>query len=228
MRVAGRPPRSPSGKRGSRGSFISAAGDPDDLWRLERELAARGVRRAAGVDEAGRGPLAGPVVAAAVILPDGFAHPDVKDSKLLVADRRDELFTVITAAAVAWAVAESPAAEIDRINVLQATLRAMERAVAALAVAPQYLLVDGLQWPAVLLPGETVVGGDRRVGCIAAASILAKVHRDRLMRGHHARWPVYGFASHKGYGTPEHQAALAEHGPCPIHRRSFRGVAGRR
>jgi ribonuclease HII len=195
-----------------------------DLWALERELAARGVRRAAGVDEAGRGPLAGPVVAAAVILPDGFTHPQINDSKLLAADRREELFTVITAAAVAWSVAESAAAEIDRINILQATLRAMERAVASLAVAPEYLLVDGLQWPAVLLPGEAVAGGDRRVGCIAAASILAKVHRDRLMRRHHARWPVYGFDAHKGYGTPQHLAALAKHGPCPIHRRSFHGV----
>jgi ribonuclease HII len=186
------------------------------------------VRHVAGVDEAGRGPLAGPVVAAAVILPPGFTHPQINDSKLLSPRRREELFAVITGAAVAWAVAESPAEEIDGVNILQATLRAMERALAALAVAPRYLLVDGRILPAALLPGEAVVGGDGRVGCIAAASILAKTHRDRVMREHHTHWPCYGFDSHKGYGTPEHLAALAEHGPCPIHRRSFRGVLTRR
>lgn len=199
-----------------------------DIWAFEGELRARGVGRIAGVDEAGRGPLAGPVVAAAVILPPGFTHPQINDSKLLAPRLREELFTVITGAAVAWAIAEAPAAEIDGVNILQATFRAMERAVAALAVAPEYLLVDGRQRPAVRLPGEAIVGGDGLVGCIAAASILAKVHRDRLMREHHARWPHYGFDAHKGYGTPAHLAALAAHGPCPIHRMTFRGVAGRR
>ena len=195
-----------------------------DLWAPERELRARGARHVAGVDEAGRGPLAGPVVAAAVILPAGFSHPDIRDSKRLTAAQRERLVPVITGVAIAWAVAESPEGEIDSVNILQATLRAMERALAALAVAPDYLLVDGPTFPKVLVPGEGVVRGDRRVACIAAASILAKVHRDRLMREHHERWPVYGFDRHKGYGTAAHLRALAAHGPCPIHRRSFRGV----
>jgi ribonuclease HII len=208
----------------------SGAGSPEgrplvrDLWALERSLRARGARHVAGVDEAGRGPLAGPVVAAAVILPPDFSHPEIDDSKRLTASLREELFPVITGAAVAWSVAESCEAEIDAVNILQATLRAMERALAGLAVRPDYVLVDGPRLPPVLGPCEGVVGGDGRVACIAAASILAKVHRDRLMRGHHGRWPAYGFAANKGYGTAGHLRALAEHGPCPIHRRSFRGV----
>ncbi len=210
-------------RAGSRGPARGAA----DLWALERALRARGVRHPAGVDEAGRGPLAGPVVAAAVILPDGFTHPEIDDSKRLAPARREALYPVITGAAVAWAVAEADAGEIDAVNILQATLRAMARALAALSLAPDYLLVDGPRLPAVLLPGEGVVGGDGRVACIAAASILAKVHRDRLMAAHHGRWPAYGFATNKGYGTAAHLAALAEHGPCPLHRRTFRGVAGR-
>jgi ribonuclease HII len=205
----------------------AGAACPDGgLWALERALRARGARRVAGVDEAGRGPLAGPVVAAAVIFPADFSHPDIRDSKRLPAPARERLVPVITGAALAWAVAEASAAEIDRVNILQATLRAMERALAALAPAPDYVLVDGSTHVTVLVPGETVVGGDARVGCIAAASILAKVHRDRLMCEHHERWPAYGFAAHKGYGTAAHLAALAAHGPCPIHRRSFRPVAG--
>jgi ribonuclease HII len=195
-----------------------------DLWALERALRARGARHVVGVDEAGRGPLAGPVVAAAVILPPDFSHPEIDDSKRLTARLREGLFPLITGAAVAWAVAESSPAEIDEVNILQATLRAMGRALAALAVSPDYLLVDGRNLPAALMPGEGVVGGDGRVACIAAASILAKVHRDRLMLGHHERWPVYGFAAHKGYGTPARLRALAEHGPSPIHRKSFRRV----
>jgi ribonuclease HII len=200
-----------------------SASEPD-LWAFERELRARGFGLIAGVDEAGRGPLAGPVVAAAVIFPAGFADSRVHDSKRLDARRREELVPVITAAAVSWAVAESSEAEIDAINILQATLRAMERAVAALTTAPDYVLVDGSIMPGVPVPGEAIIGGDGRVACIAAASILAKVHRDRLMRAHHDRWPVYGFDRHKGYGTAAHLAALAKHGPCPIHRRSFKPV----
>ena len=180
--------------------------------------------RIAGVDEAGRGPLAGPVVAAAVIFPAGFSDSLIHDSKCLDARRREELVPVITGAAIDWAVAESSEAEIDALNILQATLRAMERAVASLQAVPDYVLVDGSVMPGLPVPGETVVGGDGRVACIAAASILAKVHRDRLMIAHHQRWPVYGFDRNKGYGTPAHLAALAEHGPCPIHRRSFRPV----
>jgi ribonuclease HII len=201
-------------------------GNPAASWKFERELRERGFRLIAGVDEAGRGPLAGPVVAATVIFPAGFTHPQIDDSKRLRAHQREELVPVITGAAIGWAVAESSETEIDAINILQATLRAMERAVASLAVDPDYLLVDGSVMPHASVSGEAVVGGDRRVACIAAASILAKVHRDRLMRGHHERWPVYGFSRNMGYGTASHLAALAEHGPCPIHRRSFRGVLG--
>jgi ribonuclease HII len=178
----------------------------------------------AGVDEAGRGPLAGPVVAAAVILPDGFSHPGITDSKLLDAPRREEYASTIVAAAVSWAVAEVGEGEIDRVNILQATFRAMEQALARLAPAPDYVLVDGSLAPVIFVPHEAVVGGDGRVGCIAAASILAKVHRDRLMEEHHGRWPEYNFRDNKGYGTPEHLRALRERGPCPIHRLSFNGV----
>lgn len=196
-----------------------------DVWAFERGLRARGAARIAGVDEAGRGPLAGPVVAAAVILPEGFSHPGVRDSKLLSQRARTELAGVIRSQAVAWSLGEASAGEVDRINVLQATLRAMERALAALAERPGYVLVDGPRLPFLLCPGEAVVRGDRTVGVVAAASILAKVHRDAVMDAHHERWPQYGFARNRGYGTAAHLAALARHGPCPIHRRSFRGVS---
>jgi ribonuclease HII len=168
--------------------------------------------------------LAGPVVAAAVIFPAGFADSRIHDSKRLDARRREDLVPVITGAAVSWAVAESSEAEIDALNILQATLCAMERAVAALPTSPDYVLVDGSIMPGIPVPGEAVIGGDGRIACIAAASILAKVHRDRLMQAHHERWPLYGFNGNKGYGTAAHLAALAKHGPCPIHRRSFRPI----
>jgi len=195
-----------------------------DRWEFERGLRGRGFGRIAGVDEAGRGPLAGPVVAAAVIFPAGFTDSRINDSKRLDARRREELVPVITGAAINWAVAESSESEVDAINILQATLRAMERALSALQVAPDYVLVDGSIVPGILVPGEAVIGGDGRVACIAAASILAKVHRDRLMQAYHERWPVYGFDKNKGYGTAAHLTALAKHGPCPIHRRSFRPI----
>ena len=195
-----------------------------DLWKFERRLRRQGLGRIAGVDEAGRGPLAGPVVAAAVMFPAGFVDSRIHDSKRLDARRREDLVPVITGAAVSWAVAESSEAEIDALNILQATLCAMERAVAALPTSPDYVLVDGSIMPGIPVPGEAVIGGDGRIACIAAASILAKVHRDRLMQAHHERWPVYGFNGNKGYGTAAHLAALAKHGPCPIHRRSFRHV----
>ena len=164
------------------------------------------------------------MVAAAVIFPAAFSDPRINDSKRLNARRREELVPVITGAAIAWAIAESSETEIDAINILQATLRAMERALAALQVAPDYVLVDGSILPGVAVPSAAVVGGDHRVGSIAAASILAKVHRDRLMTAHHEQWPVYGFDRNKGYGTAAHLAALAGYGACPIHRRSFRRV----
>lgn len=178
----------------------------------------------AGVDEAGRGCLAGPVVAAACILPDSFDLPGLTDSKALSAARREALALAIRSQAVAWALGLAWPAEIDRINILQASLRSMERAVARLRVTPALLLIDGNQRCASPLPQRTVIGGDALVPAISAASILAKTFRDHLLSVLERRHPGYGLAGHKGYGTAEHLEALRRLGPCPIHRRSFRGV----
>lgn len=178
----------------------------------------------AGVDEAGRGPLAGPVSAAAVILDPDRPIPGLADSKRLTPRRREQLEIEIQDKALAWAVAFATAEEIDRINILQASLLAMARAVAALGVAPQRTLVDGNRCPRLACAAEAVVGGDGSVPVIGAASILAKVARDREMLLLDARFPGYGFARHKGYPTREHLAALGELGPCEQHRRSFRPV----
>lgn len=180
-----------------------------------------------GIDEAGRGPLAGAVVAAVVVLAPGQAIAGVRDSKLLGARAREELAGCIRAQALAWALGRAEAAEIDAVNILQATLLAMQRAVAALGVVPARLQVDGNRAPAFAGfagPVETVVGGDRTCAAIAAASILAKVARDEEMRRLDASFPGYGFARHKGYPTADHRAALARLGPCAEHRRSFRPV----
>lgn len=178
----------------------------------------------AGVDEAGRGPLAGPVAAAAVILRTAIPIAGLRDSKQLTAAHRETLAAEIRALAVAWAVGWADAAEIDRINILQASLLAMQRAVMALAMTPQRVLVDGNVCPRLDCPVEARVQGDRRVAAISAASILAKVERDALMCRMDAEFPHYGFALHKGYPTPAHLQALASHGPCSIHRRSFAPV----
>lgn len=178
----------------------------------------------AGVDEVGRGPLAGPVVACAVVLDEKRVIRGLNDSKLLVAEERERLDREIRARAVSFAVAEASVEEIDTINILRAALLAMRRAVLALGVAPEIVLVDGNQRPDLPMPVRTVIGGDARVRAIAAASIVAKVHRDRLLRELHDAHPRYGFFDHKGYSTPEHLAALREHGPCPHHRRSFAPV----
>jgi len=178
----------------------------------------------AGVDEAGRGPLAGPVVAAAVILDPERPIDGLADSKTLSSQRRQALAARIESRALAFGIGVIDAAAIDRINILQATHRAMRAALDALAVEPARVRIDGNRAPTLPWAAETVVGGDRLDRAIGAASILAKVHRDALMREYHARWPVYGFDRHKGYPTPAHLAALAEHGPCPIHRQSFRPV----
>lgn len=176
----------------------------------------------AGVDEAGRGPLAGPVVAAAVILPKGFRHGVLNDSKKLTERRRDSLFAEITThGEIRWALAIVESDEIDRLNILRATHEAMRRAVAKLNPPPQHVLIDGLPVKPFPLPQTALVGGDARSFSIAAASIIAKVTRDRLMAEMCAKYPGYDFARHKGYGTPQHLAALQKHGPCPIHRRSF-------
>lgn len=178
-----------------------------------------------GVDEAGRGPLAGPVVAAAVILDPARPIAGLNDSKKLSARRREALAVLIREQALAWAVAEASVEEIDRINILQASLLAMQRAVAALAVRPQSALIDGNRCPRLDCPAEALVGGDGRSAPIAAASILAKTVRDELMLTLHERFRCYDFARHKGYPTAAHLAALRQHGPCSEHRRSFAPVA---
>jgi ribonuclease HII len=179
----------------------------------------------AGVDEAGRGPLAGPVVAAAVILDPARPIVGLRDSKVLSAARREHLAVEIRASALAWAVASADVAEIDSLNILQATLVAMRRAVLSLALSPTEALIDGNQVPRLYCPARAIVKGDRDVAAISAASILAKTARDALLAELHALYPLYGFAQNKGYGTPAHLAALARHGPCAAHRRSFAPVA---
>ena len=179
----------------------------------------------AGVDEAGRGPLAGPVVAAAVILDELHPIQGLADSKKLTPDRRDRLYDEIRAKALCCSIAEATALEIDRLNILQATLLAMQRAVAGLRLKPGKVLVDGNRIPVLDVLAEAIVQGDAKVAAISAASILAKVHRDRWCTELDRAFPQYGFAAHKGYGTAEHMAALQEHGACPQHRKSFAPVA---
>jgi ribonuclease HII len=179
----------------------------------------------AGVDEAGRGPLAGPVVAAAVILDPGRRIRGLRDSKLLTPPVREQLAVEIRARAVAWAVAESGVAEIDALNILQATLLAMRRAIERLATRPAVVWIDGLHCPAIEYPARAIVDGDRVIAAIAAASILAKTVRDALLVELDRDYPAYGFARHKGYATPEHLTALRQHGPCAGHRRYFAPVA---
>ena len=188
----------------------------------ERALYAQGRSCVAGIDEAGRGPLAGPVVAAAVVLPRNFSHKSLDDSKKLTSRQRDGLHAELTShPEVRWAAAIVSAEEIDRINILRATHEAMRRAVAALANAPDHVLIDGLPVHPFPIPQTALVGGDGMSFSIAAASVIAKVTRDRLMIEHHAAFPEYEFAQHKGYGTALHLERLKKHGPCPIHRRSF-------
>jgi ribonuclease HII len=176
----------------------------------------------AGVDEAGRGPLAGPVVAAAVILDERHPIKGLADSKKLTALRRERLFDEIRAKALCCSIAEASVEEIDRLNILQATLLAMRRAVAGLRLKPNKVLVDGNRLPTLEVRAEAIVGGDALVPAISAASILAKVHRDRWCLTLDQQYPQYGFAQHKGYGTAAHLAALRAHGPCAQHRTSFR------
>lgn len=196
-----------------------------DLWALERACLEEGAKWICGVDEAGRGPLAGPVCAAAVILPPDLdveeALPGLNDSKKLTDKKRRELFHKIRQCAVSHGIAFASHEEIDEINILQATFLAMGRAVEQLAVRPDLALVDGNRTPELGLPVRTVVRGDSLSASIAAASVLAKVTRDDLMLSMAEEYPQYGFDVHKGYGTKRHYCALAEHGACPIHRRSF-------
>lgn len=179
----------------------------------------------AGVDEAGRGPLAGPVVAAAVILDDMNPIAGLNDSKKLSEKRREKLYDAILAKALCCSIAQASVEEIDRLNILQATLLAMRRAVDGLRLKPVKVLVDGNRLPVLDVRAEAIVQGDAKVPAISAASILAKVHRDRLCLQLHAQYPAYGFDRHKGYGTAEHLQALQAHGPTPWHRLSFAPVA---
>jgi len=190
-----------------------------DLWEIERGL--RDTAPICGVDEAGRGPLAGPVCAAAVILPPELEIPGLNDSKKLSDKKRRALYDIIIKEAVAYGIAMASEQEIDEINILQATFNAMERAMDQLTVKPALALIDGNRERPFPVPVMTVVKGDSRSANIAAASILAKVTRDRLMEEMAERYPQYGFEIHKGYGTKAHYAALREYGPCPIHRRTF-------
>ncbi len=194
------------------------------LLEFEEMAARRGYRMVAGVDEAGRGPLAGPVVAAAVVLHPGISIDGVTDSKKLTEARRETLFGHIMAQALAVGVGAADHDLIDRINILQATIHAMRQAVANLSVSPDYLLIDGISTIPVTIPQKTIKKGDSASLSIAAASIIAKVTRDRLMVEYDRQFPGYGFAAHKGYGCASHLQAIAQLGPCAIHRKTFRGV----
>jgi len=193
-------------------------------YRYEAQAWRAGVGRIAGVDEAGRGPLAGPVVAAAVIIAPDRRIKGLADSKILTPERRDELFRVIGEHAVAVGVGIVDHETIDRINILQSTRLAMAEALARLCVAPDLVITDFVALSNLPCPQRNLVDGDARCATVAAASIVAKVTRDRLMMDADARFPEYGFARHKGYATAEHLAALDRWGPCPIHRRTFAGV----
>jgi ribonuclease HII len=200
-----------------------------DRFQHEQAWARRGLTRLAGVDEAGRGPLAGPVVAAAVILPEAWYEEGMpeglrglNDSKQLSSAERERYFALLTTlAGICYGIAEVEAAVIDQVNILQATHRAMHAALARLDPPPQHVLVDGLRVKTMVFPQTALVKGDSRSYSIAAASVLAKVTRDRIMTAYDQQFPGYGFAEHKGYPTPGHLEALARLGPCPIHRRSF-------
>lgn len=194
---------------------------PVDLWEILNGYASEGYQTICGVDEAGRGPLAGPVCAAAVILPPGFEIPGLNDSKQLSDKKRRELFPVIQAQAIAWGIAMVDEQVIDEINILNATFRAMKEAIDQLSVHPDLALIDGNRVTDFGVPAIPIVKGDSRVASIAAASILAKVARDEFMEQMDLKYPEYGFAIHKGYGTKRHYAAVDQFGLCPIHRKTF-------
>ena len=193
----------------------------ENMYELERAKRAEGFQCICGVDEAGRGPLAGPVYAAAVILPDGLIIPGLNDSKKLSEKRREELFEIIQQEAVAYSIASVDERRIDEINILNADFEAMNHAVDTLSVQPDFVLIDGNIMRGMTLPHETVVKGDTKSASIAAASIHAKVSRDRYMKQMAEKYPQYGFEKHKGYGTAAHNAAILKYGPCEIHRRTF-------
>jgi ribonuclease HII len=195
-----------------------------DHISVEALISAQGYRLMAGVDEAGRGPLAGPVVAGAVITRPGDTIPGVRDSKLLTPRERERLYQIITSRALSWGVGIVGPREIEKYNILQATLRAMKAAVLSLDPAPDFLLIDGINPIPLDLPQRAIKRGDTSCFSIAAASIVAKVTRDRLMMEYHQVYPLYNFARHKGYPTRVHREAIRQYGCCEIHRRTFRGV----
>jgi ribonuclease HII len=197
---------------------------PSAPYRYEAQAWRAGLARVAGIDEAGRGPLAGPVVAAAVVIAPDRRIKGLCDSKLLPPEKREALFAVIHERAVAIGVGIVDHLTIDRVNILQATILAMREALAGLAIVPELVITDFVALPALPCPQRNLVDGDTRCATVAAASIVAKVTRDRLMLEADKQFPEYGFARHKGYGTPDHLAALDRHGACPIHRRTFSGV----
>ncbi len=220
----------PSGRKSKGGSKPKQRGDlfgdlACDLLYFEKNARLSGFRFVAGLDEAGRGPLAGPVVAAAVILPESPIIEGLIDSKQVPEPERERLFDVIREQAVSFGIGIVDECTIDSMNILQASLLAMEQALTAMKQAPDYLLLDAVSLPGVKLPQKPLIKGDCRSASIAAASILAKVTRDRLMLDLHARFPQYNFHKHKGYCTKEHLALLREHGPCAAHRKSFAPVA---
>ena len=210
--------------------FSAASISPGDTFYFERQLRCHGSTLVAGIDEAGRGPLAGPVVAACVILPPECEYQIFQDSKKLSAPQRDRLFTILHANGALIGIGQADPREIETVNILQASLLAMCRAVAACTTVnnnkgPDYLLVDGRSRVPISLPQLTLIKGESKSASIAAASIIAKVTRDRLMAAAHDQYPQYGFLQHQGYPTKEHRRAIAQHGPCPLHRKTFRGVA---
>lgn len=191
------------------------------MYEIENEKLNEGYKYICGVDEAGRGPLAGPVYAAAVILPSNFVIPGLNDSKKLSEKRREELFDVITENAIAYSIASVDEKRIDEINILNATFEAMNNAVNSLSISPDFCLIDGNRIKNMTIPHETIVKGDAKSASIAAASILAKVSRDRFIIEMSKKYPQYGFENHKGYGTAAHNEAILKYGPCEIHRRTF-------
>ncbi len=203
---------------------------PDSLWDMERSLRRRGFEVVAGADEAGRGACAGPLVAAACVLPAGRRGrvPGLADSKLLTAASRERVYDEVVARALTWSVVAIPVGELDERGMHVTNVEALRRAVSALDPSPDYVLTDGFPVPGLTRPGLAVWKGDRVAACVAAASVLAKVTRDRMMLELHERWPEYDFAGHKGYITDVHSAALERHGPCPEHRMRFVNVRSAR
>jgi len=196
------------------------------MYKTEKEIKQRGFQHITGVDEAGRGPLAGPVVAAAVIFPDGYRNKEIQDSKRLTDLKREQLFIEIKNTAISYATGIVGWREIDKMGILEATKLAMRRAVLKLNPKPDFILTDAVAINVTGIPQQAVIHGDATVFCIAAASIIAKVERDKLMMKYDKKDPKYRFGDHMGYGTEVHLKAIREHGPCPIHRRSFSPITG--